>query len=408
MGCNTTVRPQGTALQAVRRRFNLHQATVPPSGSPSPCHARCVGADALDLLRRLVSAALELEEGRPVEPVPLGELARHALLDVLRRHRVPELLRSRAGDLGLPGEVARVLDAMVEGERQRRLVHVFETVRVGHLLDAAGIASLVFKGVPLAVLTTGSADARGAGDVDVLVRPADVAAAHDALTGAGWSLHERGRVEPGMWAWRHVLRWGHTLTYLGPGVDVDLHWRLDAVPGAQPPAHALLARRTTVEVGGAPVPTLASVDAFHHLAGHREGWTWLRTLVDLRRLARDPAVFERELTAPALISLAAARASVGLPASVPVRVLAALDRVPDAALARVRATHERPMGVFGGAGAARELRQGLASSRRPRDLQQVAMSVVLPAHAALPVRSASAWAGVPRALALRAGRLARR
>ncbi|WP_408896819.1 nucleotidyltransferase family protein [Nocardioides sp. R1-1] len=367
-----------------------------------------MGADALDLLRRLVSAALDAEEGRPVGPARLGEAEPRALLDVVRRHRVPELLGSRAGELGLPAEVTAVLDAMVEGDRQRRLVHALETVRVERLLDTAGIASLVFKGVPLAVLTTGSADARGAGDVDVLVRPADVASAHAVLTRAGWALHERGRVEPGMWAWRHVLRWGHSLTYLGPGVDVDLHWRLDAVPGAQPPAHALLARRTTVEVGGAPVPTLAPVDAFHHLAGHREGWTWLRTLVDLRRLARDPAVFDRELTAPALTSLAAARASVGLPASVPPRVLAALDRVPDAALARVRVTHEGAVGAFGGAGAVRELRHGLASSRGPRDLGQVVMSAVLPAHAALPVRSTTAWGGVPRALALRARRLAGR
>lgn len=343
-----------------------------------------------------------------MRPVRLGDVPARGLLDVVRRHRVPELLRSRAGELDLPGDVVRVLDAMVEGNRQRHLVHTFETVRAWRLLDAAGIEAVVFKGIPLSVLTTGRPDARGAGDVDLLVRPAAAAAAHLLLTSAGWALHEQGRIEPGMWAWRHVQRWGHTLTYLGAGADVDLHWRLDAMPGAQPDTDDLLARRTTVEVGGTSVPTLAPADAFRHLAGHREGWTWLRTLVDLRRLARDPAVFAHGLPGPALTSLAAARATVGLPGTVPAGVLAALDRVPDAALARARAHHQLPVAAFGGAGTAREVRNGMASVRRPRDLQQLAVTLVLPPHAALPVRSATAWGGVPRAFALRTRRLVSR
>lgn len=407
-GCNATVRPEDTPPGADPVIFNLHQHGVPLSRPVAACHARAVTATALDLLCRLVSSALEAEEGRPVEPVPLGAVPVHDLLDGVRRHRVPELLRSRAGELGLPAAVVRVVDAMVEGARQRQLVHTLETVRAWQLLDTAGIEALVFKGIPLSLLTTGRPDARGAGDVDLLVRPEAAAEAHRLLTGAGWALHEQGRIEPGMWAWRHVLRWGNTLTYLGRGADVDLHWRLDAMPGAQPETAELLARRTTVEVGGVPLPTLAPADALRHLAGHREGWIWLRTLVDLRRLARDPAVFAQELPAPALTSLAAARATVGLPATVPTRVLAALDRVPDAVLARARAHHELPVAVFGGAGTAREVRNGMASVRRPRDLQQLAVTLVLPPHAALPVRSATAWGGVPRAFALRAQRLVRR
>ncbi|XBB65384.1 nucleotidyltransferase family protein [Nocardioides sp. WV_118_6] len=363
---------------------------------------------ALDLLCRLVRSALDAEEGRATGgPVPLGEVPVRDLLDAVRRHRVPELLLARADVLGLPAEVVRVLDAMVEGARGQRQVHMLETVRAWRLLDAAGLDPLVFKGVALAVLTTGDPAARGAGDVDLLVRPEAAAAAHRLLTGAGWALHEQGRVEPDMWAWRHVQRWGHTLTYLGAGADVDLHWRLDAMPGAQPATADLLARRTTVAVGGVRLPTLAPADAFRHLAGHREGWTWLRTLVDLRRLARDPAVLAEPLSSPALTSLAAARATVGLPATVPAAVLAALDRVPDAALARARAAHEHPVAIFGGARAGREVRNGLATVRGARDVQQLAMTLVLPAHAALPVRSATAWGGVPRAFALRARRIRR-
>lgn len=409
--CNAAAGRQDTPRAPLRRIFNLLRLLVPLSGGRAACHARRVTGAALDLLCRLVRSALDAEEGRavaPVAPADLGAVPVPDLLDGVRRHRVPELLAARAGELGLPDEVVRVLHAMLAGLRQRRLVHTLETVRAWQLLDRAGIDALVFKGIPLAVLTTGDPDARGAGDVDLLVRSESAAAAHRLLTGAGWALHEQGRVEPGMWAWRHVQRWGHTLTYLGAGADVDLHWRLDAMPGAQPATGDLLARLTTVEVGGVQVPTLARADAFRHLAGHREGWTWLRTLVDLRRLARDPAVFAEPLSAPALTSLAAARATVGLPGTVPGPVRDALDRVPGAALARARAAHERPVAIFGGARAGREVRNGMATVRGPRDVQQLAMTLVLPAHAALPVRSATAWGGVPRAFALRTRRLVRR
>ncbi|MCR1784052.1 nucleotidyltransferase family protein [Nocardioides carbamazepini] len=365
-------------------------------------------ADVLDLLCRLARSALDAEEGHGVEPVRIGEASAGDLLDGVRRHRVPELIHAHAGELGLSGEVVRILGAMVDGSRPRRMVHAFETVRAWQLLDAAGVDALVVKGIPLAVLTTGRPGSRGAGDIDVLVRPGAAEEAHRLLSGAGWALHEQCRIEPGMWAWRHVQRWGHTLTYLGSGADVDLHWRLDAMPGAQPDPAVLMERRTTVEVGGVQVPTLAPADAFRHLAGHREGWIWLRTLVDLRRLARDPEVFAQELPAPALASLAAARATVGLPDTVPGRVLAALDRVPDAVLARARARHRQPVAPWGGASTARDFRDGLASSTGPRDLQQLAVGLVLPPHAALPVRSATAWGGVPRAFALRAQRLVRR
>lgn len=363
---------------------------------------------AFDLVCRILRRALEAEEGVEGDPVALGSVAPGDLLDVVRRHRVPQVLLGQSAALGLPADVVDTLEAMLRANRERQLLHVLETVRAWQLVDAAGIEALVVKGIPLAVLTTGSPDGRGAGDVDLLVRPADAARAHGVLTAAGWRLHEAGRIEPGMWAWRHVLRWGRTLTYLGPGADVDLHWRLDTIPGAVPGPDELMARRVRVPVGGVEIPTIGAADAFNHLAMHREGWTWLRTLVDLRRLARDPQVFDQHLAGPALTSLAVARGTVGLPAGVPARVSSALDRVPDRALAQVRDQHLRPPSIFGGATTGRDLRHGLASARRPQDVTQLAMGVLLPAHTALEVRSDSTWAGLPKALGLRARHLARR
>lgn len=363
---------------------------------------------ALDLLRTLVRDALAVEEGQPVEPPGLGAVAVPDLLAVVRRHRVGELLRTAAEPLALPAGLVAGLDEGRDLARPRLLLQAVETVRACALLREHGVDVLTFKGQALAVQTTGRADARGPGDVDLLVPPERVVEAHHALLAGGWALREEGRVEPGTWAWRHVSRWGNALTYAGRGADVDLHWRLEASPGAHPDFAVLHGRRAEVPLGGALLPTLAAADALRHLAAHREGWVWLRTLVDLRRLARDPAVLDGDLRPVALASLAIARATVGLPDSVPGHVHDRLDRVPRGVVERALAYHRAAVPSFGGgAGSALSFRHRLASHSGSADLRHAAVSLVLPPHAALPVRSRTAWTGVPRALALRVRTLVR-
>lgn len=365
--------------------------------------------DVLDVLRMLVRSALDVEEGVPTTPVALGSVAAADLLAAIGRHRVTDVLRTHSDVLGLPAGISRALDAARQRNRKRLMLQSFETVRALRLLGDRGIDALVFKGQALAVQTTGQADARGAGDIDLLVAQDAVAEAHRALTSSGWALHPCGRVEPEMWAWRHVARWGSALTYLGDGGDVDLHWRFEPIRGAHPELSELWPRREHVEVGGVRVATLGRSDALRHLAGHREGWIWMRTLIDLRRLAREPSVFDGELLAPAAVSLAVARETVGLPAGVPGRVHDQLDRVPVALLERARTGHGLPVTrtFAGGAGSALAFRNNLASSRSLADVGQAAVILVLPAHAALPVRSRTVWTGVPMAFWLRARNFAR-
>ncbi|HWJ11220.1 MAG TPA: nucleotidyltransferase family protein [Nocardioides sp.] len=376
----------------------------------------------LTLVTALCRSALEVEEGRPAAPPALGGIDARALFAVVQRHRVQELLASYADELGLPAELVRILESWRALARQRTLLQTLETVRAWELLDRAGVSALAFKGQPLAVQTTGRADARGPGDVDLLVDPQQLVEAHRALTAAGWSLREGARIEPGTWAWRHVSRWGNALTYRGEGADVDLHWRLEITPDAHPPFDVLRSRAEEVALGASTVTTLSRYDALRHLAAHREGWIWLRTLVDLRRLCRadpgdpddpdDPAdpgngragVLTGPLRPAALRSLAVARATVGLPDSVPASVHARLDRTSPEFLARVARHHAAPVPATfsGGVGGVLGFRHRLAASRSVRDLQHTTVALVLPAHAAYPVDARTAWTGVPRALARRA------
>jgi hypothetical protein len=361
-------------------------------------------ARVLDVLRRLVVQALALEEGQAPEAVSTEEISTRDLLIAVRRHRLFPLLHEHGRELKLPDEVTDVLDAWHEQAHRGVLVQAVDTVSAWQALTGAGIPALALKGLALAVLTTGQIDARGPGDVDLLVPPDRVADAHAVLTARGLELHEDGRIEPDMWAWRHVNRWGCALIYYGPGAEIDLHWRLDLAPEDDTPFDALWQRREQVTVGGTPIPTLSRYDALRHSAAHREGWSSIRTLVDLRRLARDPeAVAGTGFTPTALTSLAIARASIGLPEGLPTRLHERLDEVSPALLERAQRLHglDEPGRVGAGRGTARDLRYLMAARRDAASLRQAVMTVVLPAHAALPVRSRSAWTGIPVALGLR-------
>ena len=82
--------------------------------------------------------------------------------------------------------------------------------------------------------TTGDPTARGVGDIDVLVDPADVSRACSSLAAAGWVIRSYGSAIPGTWAWRHVIASFNEMTFDGPSSTVDLHWRLDPTQGALP------------------------------------------------------------------------------------------------------------------------------------------------------------------------------
>jgi len=358
----------------------------------------------LGAVRGLAGQALALEEGGGPEPVSTEGISTHDLLIAVRRHRLFPLLHAHGRELGLPGDVVGALDEWHQQARRGVLVQAVDTVGAWQALTDAGISALAVKGLALAVLTTGRVDARGAGDVDLLIPPDRVADAHGVLTARGMKLHEDGRIEPHMWAWRHVNRWGCALIYYGPGAEVDLHWRLDLAPEDRTPFDSLWERREQVMVGGTQIPTLSRYDALRHSAAHREGWSSIRTLVDLRRLARDPeALAGEEFTPTALSSLAIARATVGLPDAVPARLHDQLDQVSPAVLERAQRLHAQdlPAGFGGGRGTARDVRYLLGAGRDAAGLRLAAMTAVLPAHAALPVRSRTAWTGVPMALGLR-------
>lgn len=245
----------------------------------------------VDALRGALAATLRAERGETGAIVRWqwpDDVDLVAAAAVIQRHRVePALARSRA-ELVLPDRLAEtiaVAAATVDRVAERRIAELDEVLG---LLDRAGLRGLVFKGLPLAVQTTGDHLARGVGDLDLLVEPAAVADAVRALEALGYTAPP-SYPRPGTWMWDATIRWYHEITLVRGEASIDLHWHLDPARSQHPPFDALWAQRAVVDVAGLGVPTLGVHEALRHSARHaaRDDWRWLRSLLDVVRLSEQ-------------------------------------------------------------------------------------------------------------------------
>jgi hypothetical protein len=368
-------------------------------------------------VRALVRQALRLEQGvgpaADAAPVlPVEQLAAAAF-----RQRVAEVLGARAEQLGLSSELRDTLERARELVRRSMLVRLLEIGQVDTLLTDAGVAHLFFKGPVLSTLTTGDPDARGAGDIDVLVAPDDVARTVRALTDAGWQrVQELPAADS--WAWRGMLRAGNEMSLYGAACAVDVHWRIDPTYDALPPFADLWERRQVVDVGDLRLQTLATPDAFAHLLLHarKDEWTWLRNEVDVHRLSRLPEAWTglgpTDAQLPALL---VTQEHLGLPPQVPAEVRSRLRAYPARArarlLRRVDRAQDRPprtLQQMSIATTVARARYELRVSRSGRDAVRFASALVLPAHVLANLGAESPWTGVPRLLGVRGRRAVRR
>jgi hypothetical protein len=165
----------------------------------------------------------------------------------------------------------------VLGRHQRALA---DLAGAKEALDGARVSHLVVKG-PAVARWYAEPSLRSSVDLDLLVRPAEVGPALEALEDAGFFLLD------GNWP---LLRHAdvHELVLGTPsGGALDLHWSLGPSPMTidhSPDADLLLARSVGFDAGGVGVRGLGDADAVVHLAvhaaasgGHRLVW-----LADLR------------------------------------------------------------------------------------------------------------------------------
>jgi hypothetical protein len=340
--------------------------------------------------------------------VPQLDVEPHDLLSAAVRHRVTGILHARAAELDLRGrfgpEVVAWLARVHDAESRGVCVQALELQRILAAFANAGVRALVLKGPALAVQTAGYADARGVGDLDLFVAPESVEVAREVLAAEGWLPRTFGSATPGSWAWRHVLRTFNEITFDGRASTVDLHWRLDPTPGALPDFAECWERRALVRLNDTvEVPTLSLRDAFVHSCWHaaKDEWRWLRSVVDVHRLARMPGTWVRwEEFAGWHVrqTIAVTDDLVGLPAAVPaeLRRLAAQER---SAVRRARSRQAGPPVArrpFPAARSLHNLRHRLRADHRPRAVGLVLSAAAIPAYSVAGIDDRSAWVAVPK------------
>jgi hypothetical protein len=134
-------------------------------------------------------------------------------------------------------------------------------------LERAGVGALLLKGRGLAILLYGPGSRRPFSDVDLLVEPAKLAVAKDALARLGYREADHGIDDIGGVV--HAHTWIRAAARSGDEPALDLHHRF---PGSNTDPttawEALLARRTWIDLDGRRAPVLNCGGQAMHLATH--------------------------------------------------------------------------------------------------------------------------------------------
>jgi hypothetical protein len=209
------------------------------------------------------------------------------LIRLGRRHRILGLLHAglKSGGVRPPAEVAKLLEAEANAIAVNELWTAAETLRLQKALRSGGVEPMILKGVAVAMLAFGRLGLRYNHDIDILVRPQDVAAGLRILRGQGYrDADGEGGGEDGPSARWLALHKDVALAHeSGRGV-VELHWRLFNNPWVLGGAHPT---GSPVRLAGSGViqtlpPDLNLVYLCAHGAEH--AWERLKWLLDVHAL----------------------------------------------------------------------------------------------------------------------------
>jgi hypothetical protein len=223
----------------------------------------------------------------------LAQADHHQLLAAARRHRVSGCVRNSVRHLPSAVEpaVVQALDedsAAAVAQQMRALSALHQ---VGGVLNDAVSTWAAVKGPVLAAHVYDRPDLRSYKDVDVLVRPSELAVALEALEAAGCTVLDRN------WTLLRERALGELHVLVSSGIIIDLHWSLLYEPDLRrvfrAPTDVLLDRSVEVDVAGLAVRTLDPFDTVVHLAVHAavsggDRLVWLKDLEQALRHLDDP------------------------------------------------------------------------------------------------------------------------
>lgn len=367
----------------------------------------------VDELWECVRFAMAMETDTTTTAPTPAHFSRGEFAQAVGRHRIDLSLNPVIDELGVNSYDAEIIKSRARRQQFSAMTLARETAEVVAILRRAQVRVLVMKGVALALQTTGSISSRGVGDIDIWVSPDDLERTITELEANGFSRR------PGFAPQRFsspAFRYSKWLLAEMPlsreYTAVDLHWWPLHVRNLMPSFEVAWARRVTFDIAGTQVDTLSAPDALTHSCSHaqQDGWFWLRSLVDIDRLARtcpaDSTIGGAGAIAPS------ASVTLAVTQSAYLRRLANrnagrgrlfVDEARDNQRLAVRpdATRWRPSLTWS------EMRPRLRQSRHPVNLARVTALSAIPPRIFLGVDGVSE-VSVRKALLARVGRIGKR
>jgi Uncharacterised nucleotidyltransferase len=246
----------------------------------------------LALLAACVRRPLDGEARARLDRCASGTLDWNLFLRWCQRHRVVSLASDalrQARSAGVPSSVIDRLWTASQQQVRASLSQIAETIDLIRTLRDAGIGVLCLKGPVLAQLAFGSSALRDSRDVDLLVAPADFAAACHLLEAEGYR-----RIKPDPALPNFLLatyqNFSHEHVYRSPkGAVIEIKQRLHPTLSLLPlDVEDLLRQPRIVDVAGQQISTLPDLELFLYLCTHgsRHGWFRLKWIADIAALVR--------------------------------------------------------------------------------------------------------------------------
>lgn len=219
----------------------------------------------------------------------LADMNWEEFIELARHHRVYPVLYSKlqnSDETWIPQDVMLALRKDYQRNTFQMLQLSAEMEQVSKQFTESNIRALVLKGPVLAADLYGDISLRTSGDLDILVPIQDLEHAENMLVRLGYVKDDYIQTILNDWKWRH-----HHITFFHhkKGIKVEIHWRLSPGPGKEPTFNELWERKRISAITTNPVYFLGREDLFLFLVAHgaRHGWSRLRWLVDMDRIARQ-------------------------------------------------------------------------------------------------------------------------
>ena len=166
---------------------------------------------------------------------------------------------------GPPDAILTRLRELYERHAARHADRVAKLAEIGAALDGAGITVVVLKGAALGSVVYRDPAFRTMGDVDLLARRDDLAAASRVLRRLGYTPDDSWRTEAWYEAHHH-----HLAPLIAPdgSLIVELHGSIVEAGEARVPVDGLWERAGLERIGGARFRVLAPSDLLLHLCLH--------------------------------------------------------------------------------------------------------------------------------------------